>query len=166
MKPILGLFKTDITKAEARRARKWIAKLESGEYKQASGVLRRVQKLSGARVSSFCCLGVLCNLSRDDRKLWTIEFDSNEDEFYVNFDGQESMPPETMSASVGLVLDHAYLRDEGDIAISLGFSADANAPDILAKLNDSGWPRSDGKGLTFKQIAKVLERELDAVVTA
>ena len=35
-------------------ARKWAKALESGEYKQAKGALRK----SGG----FCCLGVLCNL--------------------------------------------------------------------------------------------------------
>lgn len=33
---------------------KWVAALESGEYRQTKGTLRK----SGA----FCCLGVLCNL--------------------------------------------------------------------------------------------------------
>lgn len=35
-------------------ARKWAAALESGEYKQGKGQLRKGDK--------FCCLGVLCNL--------------------------------------------------------------------------------------------------------
>jgi hypothetical protein len=34
---------------------KWVAALRSGEYKQASGVLRDSS-------NRFCCLGVLCNL--------------------------------------------------------------------------------------------------------
>ena|ERR1700741_5527679 len=35
-------------------AMKWVAALESGEYKQTTGKLRQG--------NSFCCLGVLCNL--------------------------------------------------------------------------------------------------------
>ena len=37
---------------------KWVAALRSGEYKQATGQLRRNTRGK----TSFCCLGVLCNL--------------------------------------------------------------------------------------------------------
>jgi hypothetical protein len=43
-------------KAEIRG--KWAAKLESGRYAQAAGALRRGD--------SFCCLGVLCELFREE----------------------------------------------------------------------------------------------------
>ena len=41
---------------------KWVAALESGEYEQATGVLRRFEDFDG-RKAGFCCLGVLCDLA-------------------------------------------------------------------------------------------------------
>lgn len=39
--------------------KKWIAALRTGEYKQGKGVLRD-------RDDNFCCLGVLCDIYKDD----------------------------------------------------------------------------------------------------
>ncbi len=43
---------------------RWVAALRSGEYKQATGVLRRGGK-------SFCCLGVLCDLHSEFAGQWS-----------------------------------------------------------------------------------------------
>lgn len=40
-------------------AKAWREALRSGKYKQATGALRRNTNTGG---SSFCCLGVLCNM--------------------------------------------------------------------------------------------------------
>lgn len=46
-----------MTKSEIRKA--WVAKLRSGEYKQASSRLRTID-------NRFCCLGVLCELAVEE----------------------------------------------------------------------------------------------------
>lgn len=53
-------------------ALKWASALESGEYKQAHGVLRTTD-LDG---SHFCCLGVLCNLHAQEHPEIAAEQDS------------------------------------------------------------------------------------------
>ena len=45
-------------KMNQRVKRKWIAALRSGEYKQGKGYLRKGDR--------FCCLGVLCDLYRQE----------------------------------------------------------------------------------------------------
>lgn len=44
-------------RAQAAHRRKWIAALESGEFKQTKG------RLHNARSGGFCCLGVACEIS-------------------------------------------------------------------------------------------------------
>lgn len=43
---------------------RWIAALESGEYKKGSGLLRRTGLDGGP--DTFCCLGVLCEIGGAD----------------------------------------------------------------------------------------------------
>ena len=45
-------------------AKRWVAALRSGEYKQGKGWLRRV---SSEGASEYCCLGVLCDISKIQR---------------------------------------------------------------------------------------------------
>lgn len=42
-------------------ADKWVAALRSGDYKQGEGTLRFTN--DGTKETSFCCLGVLCDIS-------------------------------------------------------------------------------------------------------
>lgn len=44
----------------------WTDALRSGEYQQATGVLKRVEPEDGELVvKGFCCLGVLCDINKD-----------------------------------------------------------------------------------------------------
>ena len=47
-------------------AEKWIKALQSGKYKQGKSYLKTVNR--STKKSSFCCLGVLTDLYRKDRK--------------------------------------------------------------------------------------------------
>lgn len=44
---------------------RWLQALRSGQYKQAYGTLKRTT----AEGSSFCCLGVLCDVIKEDLKI-------------------------------------------------------------------------------------------------
>jgi hypothetical protein len=50
---------------------KWVKALRSGKYKQAQELLRKVDRETG-EVVGHCCLGVLCDLYRKEkRKGWS-----------------------------------------------------------------------------------------------
>lgn len=90
---------------------RWIAALESGEYQQADGRLRRAS-LHGDG-DAYCCLGVLCNLL--DPNAW----DATEDGFQVWGDEKSIfIPPVEALARVGLdegiAGDLATRNDGGD----------------------------------------------------
>lgn len=59
---------------------KWVAALRSGKYQQTSGQLRRNEGES----SSFCCLGVLCDVVNPDA--WKHE--SHEDGTFLSVSGR------------------------------------------------------------------------------
>lgn len=73
---------------------KWAAALESGEYKQAKGLLRDLD-------DRMCCLGVLCQIV--DPSEWDLPFASVE----WRFSAQAGMPGLTMLHEVGLSIDDA-----------------------------------------------------------
>lgn len=50
-------------------AMKWAKALESGQYKQTTGALRRLNK-EGEH--EYCCLGVLCDIIQNE-KFWKLE---------------------------------------------------------------------------------------------
>jgi hypothetical protein len=68
---------------------KWIAALRSGEYKQATGRLRRGD--------AFCCLGVLCDLHRQETGgEW------KDDEYGTGYLDQEATLPRRVAEWAGL----------------------------------------------------------------
>jgi hypothetical protein len=46
--------------------RKWIKALRSGKYKQGMGQLRSLYSLTNSVRRYYCCLGVLCDVTRPD----------------------------------------------------------------------------------------------------
>ena len=64
----------------------WIEALESGEYKQGRGFLRKGDE--------FCCLGVLCDIAV---KEGAITVESRNDDDVVFYDGSPTMLPESVA---------------------------------------------------------------------
>jgi hypothetical protein len=65
-----------LTKVQGKNVRRWIKALESGNYKQTWGILRRV---SGNN-KSYCCLGVACQLICPNQPWrWGTNFITNRD---------------------------------------------------------------------------------------
>ena len=62
-------------------ARKWAAALESGDYKQTKGALRKAGR--------FCCLGVLCNLHAQEHPEL-----AKQNKKATEYFGQSELPPE------------------------------------------------------------------------
>lgn len=105
----------------------WVEKLRSGLYPQTRGQLRKK--------NSFCCLGVLCDLSsRHEEEKWKrIPFTGGDHMFQsMNGEIQKGVLPNDVMEKAGL----------SEIAC-----------EELIALNDAG-------GLNFKQIADVIEEEL------
>jgi len=133
--------------------KKWLEALRSGEYKQTQGELRSEDK-----PNSFCCLGVLCNIHAQEHPTFA-KLQKKVDVY----DGQTGVPSKR-------VLKWAFgstYRDtlENDIEVlhptekTDEWDSDNQAykkvpePTTLVELNDT-------YELTFKQIAKVIEKQL------
>lgn len=112
-------------------ARKWAQALESGEYKQATGQLR---KADGA----MCCLGVLCNLHAQEHP----EIAAQQKKKTVYCGEAEVAPKEVLKWS-GLQSDVGILPEEHVI--------NGRSHTELTELNDNA-------KLTFPEIAKVIRK--------
>jgi len=101
-------------------AERWVQALRSGKYKQGRGVLKQDE--------SFCCLGVLCDITKDELELeWIPDPDSD------SLDGGLLVLPLS-------VMDYA------------GLSARNPAVGVktLSDMNDAG--------VKFNRIAKLIEK--------
>ncbi len=113
--------------------KKWVAALKSGEYKQTRKELRNKD--------GFCCLGVLCDLYKEETKdgEWSEAEAGQFFVFKVRNGGQ-------CSATVL----------PGAVAVWAGFEPFTRNPSTkngqLAELNDAG--------MTFKKVAAIIEKEL------
>ncbi len=83
---------------------KWIKKLESGQYKQTRGVLRRGEL---KQEEAYCCLGVLCELYKEETDKGTWEHWKDRDGKFYNFnieggDNSDTDLPSDVVAWAGL----------------------------------------------------------------
>lgn len=131
----------------------WIDSLRSDEYYQGKEWLRHGTK----EESSFCCLGVLCDLYLSDtRQQWDFPRDSNsftwdsERECYVDIpevsqfyaDNEDETLPKSVAEWAGIPND---VYSDGLVKIErLGKT--------LAVIND--------EGTTFEEIAEIIEQNL------
>jgi hypothetical protein len=104
--------------------RKWVEALRSGKYAQGTGRLRDGD--------SFCCLGVLCDLS-----------DSSKWDGFRTYDGATALPPFRLARDVGIPGGECIVTECRD---RRGESV------TLAELNDHGF--------SYAQIADVIEHFL------
>lgn len=117
--------------------KKWIAALRSGEYKQGRDAL--VQKTGkGLR---YCCLGVLCDISKDE---FNLKPDGNV--FVDRFGGR---------FSISLPLDlsnYLSLREESEYNMAF--------EDVLVNLNDGSNRPVFEKKRKFSTIANYIEKNI------
>jgi len=116
-------------------ADRWVAALRSGQYKQAHNTLR----LKVGEETSFCCLGVLCDLVKDEPE---IEGIWNGAHFEAG-DRSEGVLPFSVQTFAGMSTDYGELGPELQ---PLESDEPATA---LTDLND--------RGKTFEEIAALIE---------
>jgi hypothetical protein len=116
-------------------AMRWVKALRSGKYKQGAGSLRQTDKGTGVR--AYCCLGVLCDVTkRQTGGAWT---DDGTEQFVVAGERRGGALPEA-------VAEYAGTTDWNPTVPELGIT--------LADLNDGNGSRRK----TFKQIARIIEK--------
>lgn len=111
---------------------KWCAALESDRFKQAQGCLQNHE--------AYCCLGVLCELHREEHPETRWEIING----YYRYLGQTDILPETVRVWAGLNERNPIVKDEN--------RPDCPLTSSLSNLNDSG--------VDFKQIAQVIKEQL------
>jgi len=124
---------------------KWVAALRSGKYQQGEGVLRDGD--------SFCCLGVLCDISEMGR--WGSDVNG-----YPAFMLERSAPvthwlPEPIQKWAGLVSDTGGVPS--DMIVQIIPTATEHTMLSLANLND-GHPTRNIPKMSFEQIADIIEK--------
>lgn len=135
---------------------RWINALLSGDYKQGQGLLRDAR-------NGHCCLGVLCDVLKDEVGGTWEQMNDGSYKFVLPEDGREDQPfvtaglPEVIVSMTGVsslgdfaveaeaseVLDFQYIKAGGDDDDRYGYSS-------LSSMNDDGEP--------FEVIAKVIDR--------
>ena len=116
----------------------WLTALRSGEYKQGRDFL----KYQDGESTSYCCLGVLCELAAKAGIVEKSEMD--EDARVHTFDGQSSYLPPKVAVWADIQYQGKIYRE------ATGF-VDQRVSVDLADLNDYK--------LDFAGIADVIERE-------
>lgn len=111
---------------------KWLKALRSGEYKQCKYQLR-------SRDNGFCCLGVLCNLHAQAHP----EIAEKQESIH-NYMGEATLPHKEVLKWAGIPV--GYGGNSVDVIVTYKHETVS-----LAQLNDD-------YGLSFKQIANVIER--------
>ena len=125
--------------------KKWVKALRSGKYKQGRGELREEDR--------FCCLGVLCDLSKLGE--WE-EYNRMDHSFHYLIEGQPyeedadgCLPnagylPKPVAEWAGMKTVKGQLKNNSRYTHKIG--------NTLALLNDSG--------KSFKEIADIIEKDL------
>ena len=116
-------------------AKLWVDALRSGEYNQGLGVLAREIEFDGEIHKSYCCLGVLCIVAKNQGI--PLELGRVFDSTITSFDGYTSSLPPSVEDWAGMHTPNGDLLK--------GYS--------LAYKNDDG--------NTFEEIANVIESHVE-----
>lgn len=133
----------DLTTLERRK--QWVKALRSGEYKQCKEALRRIDDSEPGELpaQAFCCLGVACDLFREDLNLhWEGGYIFTENE-EIETEGTCDFMPLEVQQHLGF--DGADARNP-----RLHNPASGSTASTCAGLNDDG--------LSFEAIADEIER--------
>jgi hypothetical protein len=125
------------TKMDPTIKAKWIDALRSGKYRQGKGALHKTD-------NSFCCLGVLCDLALQEG-IVTRQTSNVGKYIYTPADPQDSTPGSSSYLPV-------VVQEWAGMDNSQGYHYDRGLRRSLAALNDD-------HGLSFQQIAYVIEKE-------
>lgn len=117
---------------------RWIAALRSGEYEQTKGALQRTRSDAGMP-PGFCCLGVLCDLARQEG---VIEPEGTDPYGVVEYPHGDNGDTETGALPRSVYLWAGLPTDSPRVIGGLS----------LATLNDRGY--------TFDAIADIIEERL------
>ncbi len=124
---------------------KWIAALRSGKYEQGKGKLKRT--CNGE--TSYCCLGVLCEIAGLDSRISVTDIDEITEFHFPREDGKLT--------SYGVAsLPYAFAK-----ALGIDSMGDVigNKGDPLYVMNDANEARFSGvRHHTFVEIADILEK--------
>ena len=110
-------------------AKKWVAALRSGKYKQGRGVL--------CRNGQYCCLGVACEVAEENGVPLIVRV---EEDFTISFDGKTRNLPEGVQSWLGL---------QNSVGGMVARNRDEHS---LTQMNDSAY-------FSFDQIADIIESE-------
>jgi len=133
--------------------KEWVKALRSGEYTQGKRALRDTE-------NKFCCLGVLCDITKEKLNLeWGLWADEIADElvegevYHIGKEKCGGVLPFEVSQYLGAELDHRVVikTDNSKIPEEVNNSLRFNYT-YLTDLNDD-------YGLTFNEIADILEEE-------
>jgi len=124
---------------------KWVGCLRSGKYTQGRKALRDTE-------NKFCCLGVLCDITKEELNLeWKLLPD--ELTYYMGKEDCVGVLPFKVSYYLGEELDYTVMIKANNSKILEYINNDLKWDYIyLTELNDV-W------GLNFNQIADILEEE-------
>ena len=128
---------------------KWIQRLESGEFAQTRGALQ--QRPAGLGHSTynpegFCCLGVLCEIAREEG---IVEVKRVNDSGRVVYGEVDSVAENNSAKWNASYLPEVVMHWAGMDSDSGRFRTKDGEREILAHLNDDG--------ATFEQIAQVIK---------
>lgn len=108
--------------------KKWVAALESGEYKRGTSRLRKPDEEG---VDRFCCLGVLCDISGIGD--WGVENAPNSARSYVTENGADyTMPTTQVTRWAGL--DERTMNELAMLNDSIDAFADETYAVVLDKI--------------------------------
>ncbi len=119
-------------------AERWAQALRSGKYKQAKNRLKNGQE-------HFCCLGVLCDLYREEQGKgeWVTPKYCETSEFHLDCAGEfeGAVLPDSVREWAGMISHDGYLKGTQDTR--------------LVSLND--------RGVEFPQIADLIEKQWEVL---
>jgi hypothetical protein len=143
--------------------KKWLEALRSGKYRQAKEALKvdDVSLDGQVCISSFCCLGVLCDLYAKElpqKAHWRDEefcFEQMEKNYSTVFDEPTFIPVEKCETAVlpGPVMKWAGIEGSREVGVTKPILTPRNDEVFrLTSANDSG--------LDFTTIANIIEEQL------
>lgn len=116
---------------------RWVAALRSKKFKQARGALRRNGWGEG---ESFCCLGVLCELAREEGVVERAR-DGYVDPFN-EYDYASGVLPGAVKRWAGIDTQKGYFGNDGYNRKSLAkINDDGNDFDVIANLIEQNYTR-------------------------
>lgn len=122
---------------------KWTAELESGKYRKTTGFLRKGEK-------SRCCLGVLCDIYKEETGKGEWVKDKNF-EFKVGPDGtsNDSYLPYEVQTWAGMVSDNGEMFDHPVLVDGWDYQN-------LSEINDE-------TKASFKKIAEIIRKNVEVL---